>query len=692
MKKKYYLVALAGLMMTACSDENDSLFPGGGGTGHTDGKTITFVFPSTAQGVVPYSATASAAENELKTLDIYVFGEDTLNAAKPMVLEEIFRSGEAGSNFTLTKDGTSSVARISINPGNKKKFYFVANGRDQMALDNVELGITDTTTFVTKATNTLQGHIECPLLMSASYPASGELTVDDQQAGMSYTVELLRRMARFDLLNRCEDSGFKVTEISLRDVPGDNYIFENGQAAYTPNIVSLLPAIDFTAYTNNNYGESNSVFYMYPATAAEAENIKLSLIGETLAGEPQVYNVELKKNQKDTEFIPIKANNRYLLSILNIGTGILNATLEVEEWVVGDTVSVDAGRGTIKLSATPSGEGQSFSENILTLGAEPTLADSVTINVAADEEWELVYDRKEYDWVSVSELPGDSVMKSFQVTTLGANPSSKSGRQATILVQNVKRPAIKQPLIVKQAAQDASTGRYIDLSGALMSGNVLNISGERTDSVNISVSVPDGAQWNVTKSATATWFTVGEEAVQTRGAFAPVTGSGTFSVVATQNTDPLSGRADTAFITITGADGQVDLVQKVIVRQAARNLGTISVKARNAMLKDDGKYHIVKVPEAGFPELEADNADGVTGDNKRKVTVIAVSEWEYEITEGADWLSVSDESSRAASGYIYLYAAENEGEARTGEIVIRNTVDNTISQTIVVEQLAGNAE
>ncbi|WP_455628825.1 BACON domain-containing protein, partial [Parabacteroides chinchillae] len=689
MKKKYYLMALASMMMAACSDD-DSLFPGGPDNGNPAGKTITFVFPGTAQGVVPYAALATDAENELKTLDIYVFGEDSLAATpKPVILKEIFRSGEAGSSFTLTPVGTSYQATISVYPGEQKKFYFVANGRDNLSLDSLELGVTDTTAFLAKATNTLKGHIACPLLMSAAFPESGTITVPAAGLGGNQEVHLTRRMARFDVLNWCEESSFKISEIVLKDIPGSNSIFAQA-TPYTPTIVASLPIIDFTAYENSNYGESKSVFYMYPATAAETKNIKLSLVGETLAGAAQVYNVEFKKNQSDKNTISVLANNRYLLSILNVGSGTLDATLEVKDWMVGDTVNSDVTHGTIKLSVDAAGlkTGQTFADNTLSLPAATTgetATDSVTIKVAADEEWELV-NADSCDWIAFSVLPGDSVMKSFKLVTLTTNPSSKEDRVGTVIVRNVKRPSIKQPLIVKQAPNAVS---YIDLSGALLAGNVISFSGEKmsSDSMNIDVTVPAGATW--TASESATWFNLADKAVLTRADAGFTnnddgktgTDSGTFSIVAQKNeTD--QARMDS--ITITTTVNGIEVTQYIVVKQAAQNIGSIRLAARGTLVDKNNanNYIMAGVPESGFPdEAVIDETLGEqTAQGTRKVTVVAISEWNVSVESGADWLTISKSKTLVDgnNGYIGIKAAVNPTQAeRTAKLKISNTAKPT---------------
>lgn len=89
-------MALASLLMAVCSEDMETAGPDEG-NGGKDGRELTFLFSGTAQGYVPYTKAeggiASNAENELSTLDIYVFGEDSLSSAdpKPVVLEEILR-------------------------------------------------------------------------------------------------------------------------------------------------------------------------------------------------------------------------------------------------------------------------------------------------------------------------------------------------------------------------------------------------------------------------------------------------------------------------------------------------------------------------------------------------------------------------------------------------------------------------
>lgn len=690
-------MALAGLIMTSCSEDNDP-FSRDASQVEVAERQLTFLFPGTAQGVVPYSATASGAENELKTLDIYVFGEDTTSAApiRPMVLEEIFRSGEG---YVLTPAASDYTAAISVPAGNNKSFFFVANGREHLSLDSLVLHETDTLLFKQKMSNTLKGHIACPMLMSAQVDMPDVATV--LSGGNRVDVTLNRRMARFDILNNSETSGFVIYSVVLDSVPVNVPLFPVD--SYEAPLAGDFPVIDFTTMANSNAGETNSVFYLYPTTRTDGNGLTLALAGRDLAtNAPRVLPVVFKNYIAagvDDPYIAIEANNRYLVQVEDMGFGELDATLRVLEWVSGDTVNVNTGDGTIKLNVTA--PGVAFAGNTLTVAAEPTLNDSTVIGVAADGEWRLVVDKASEDWIGVSEVPAGQVQKEFKVTTLLPNPSSTEARQGVVMVQNVRRPSICQPLIVRQVSQDRATGRFLDLTGASVAGNFLSFSGEKTDSLNVRVDAPAGTGWIATKGTSATWFVFGNEsglrAATPGGASFEGNGTGTFSIVPQANTTE-NERIDTVTVTITrGGSYETDLVQKLIVRQAARNLGSIQLTCIG-LNNNDGSYS-VNIPATGFADQNTDIAAGHTGE--RQVRVKATTEWRVVIPEEATWLALqpvneSDYTLDAGTfnGYFMLKAsAQSPGaEARSATVRVENTQDDSIGMAITFTQAAGEEE
>lgn len=669
--------------MVSCSDDNDSLGPNGG-QGQSGQRELSFVFPGTAQGVVPYAVTALEDENELNTLDIYVFGVDSMSSVtpQPMVLEEIFRSGQG---YNLTGVGSDKQAKISVPAGNRKAFYFVANGREHFSLDSVELHVTDTATFKKKMGNSLKGHITCPMLMSAQLdmPDVATAIAAANTAGTGVKVELTRRVARFDIKNNSETSSFVIDKVVLTDVPGNAPLFP--MATYVAPRIAKMPVIDFSVLANSNAGVTNSVFYLYPVK--KTDDIGFSLVGTNLVTHaPQVLDVEFKEYRTKNP-VEVKANNRYLVEVEDLGSGELAATLRVIEWIVGDTVNVNTGDGTIKLSSTDAG----FGNNTLSVVAEP-LVDSVAIAVAADGEWELVVEDQYKDWIGVSTLPGDTVLKAFKVTTLLPNPSSKEIRQGVVMVQNVRRPSIRQPLIIKQAAQDPATGRFLDISGKAVAGNLLSFSGEKTDSdsLNVTISAPAGTNWKATKTATGTWFTFGNESTLKSaagdGSTFDGTGEATFSIVPTPHMDKNNPRVDTVIITVPkSGDQKTDLIQKLIIRQAAQNLGSITAKCIGL---SNGK---VSLPAGGF--TDKGTADGQHA-GERKVTVNATTQWKVIIPAGAGWLTQEGSIELidpSQNGCFYLKATANtaaDAAVRSAIVRIENTQDATIYQEIEFTQAA----
>ena len=680
MTQKYCLLALVGLLMGSCNDENDSFNPDKGGAASSG--ELTFVFPGTAKGVVPYAddIKASAQENELETLDIYVFGEDSLSSAtpKPMLLEEIFRSGVGASTdqgeqgFALSTVGDAKTATISVRSGKKKSFYFVANGRNQLAKDSVVLQITDTAVFRKKMSQQLEGHISGTLLMSGIADLADVTTATPTDC----KVTLVRRMARFDIRNNSEDTNFSIEKVLLGNVPSQTPLFAATSYPAT-NRLANLPAIDFTQ-DFANVGTASSVFYMYPADSTATKTISIALGGKIAnSGQAQVLNVALR-NLKDKQ-VGVEPNNRYLIDVETTGAGTLNATLTVLDWIEADTLNTETGHGNIKLS-----NANLTASNVLNVDAE-AMTTTETIEVAAEAEWQLVVDPSCQDWIEVTPVAAvapEVKVKAFTIQTTLANPNKSKVRQGVVMVQNVARPSLRQPLTIVQAA---NATRYIDLQGLAINNNQLLFSGEKTDkdSTNVTIDVPAGTAWSINKEASATWIRVENEALLTRAASEVRTGTGTetVSIVVDKNTTD-QARIDTLTIKVAGEDGKSDLIQKLVVRQAARNLGQITLKCFD--MTNDGK---VQLAAGGFPE------------GSRTVTVFATSEWSVEIpAEAQTWLSIDQVAGEditlqeGFNGYFKLQATANneaDAEERTATVGIINTVDPSIKKEITFVQAVG---
>lgn len=690
MKKGYYWMALSGLLMASCTEETEPVGPDVSG-GTPAGREISFVFPGTARGEVPYTkAIASEAENGLQTLDIYVFTEDTLSAKtpKPMLLEEIYRSDGTGTEekgFALGTSADAKTAKISVSPGENKSFYFVANSRGERSLDGVELNVTDTTAFRKLMTNKQEGLLACPLLMSAVC----DTTMSTVKGNIK--VSLTRRVARFDISNDALATKFVIQKIGLENVPQWGPIFPG--TGYATERLAKLPVIDFSSLENSNAGETYSVFYLYPLSEAEMtkSGVKLTMIGQNTDGVAQIVDVPIQ-NYETKKPIAITPNNRYKVVVEERGLGTLTATLTVLDWEPGDTLDVQPDLGTIALRYDEPQipvEGVSFTNNTLTVGsAKIEDADAIRINVECGSEWELVPDGN--NWITAiikntkdaagGDAAGDNV--DYIAITTTANPGS-SPREGTVIVQNKIRPSVRQPLVIRQSGAT----KYIDVTadlkweaGVSFGSNQLNLPGLLSnattddDKFTVTLKVAASAAWEMTSGETlgdGNWATVTAD-----------TDNNTLTVVAAQNKTKDNNRDVEITLQLTD---DATITQTVKIHQSAPDFGTIRLSC-----KDMGENGSVTVPATGF----ANDADHVEG--KSKISVAANTEWKYQIRyDGdpdnpdaeivSDWLTVDDKTiiKGTQNGSVSVTARENEATAkRAATVIIVNTVDNYVSSSI----------
>lgn len=627
MKKGYYWMALAGLLVTSCTEETEPTGPEVGG-GLQTVREISFVFPGTARGEVPYTkAIASEVENELQTLDIYVFSEDTLSSKtpKPMVLEEIYRSDGAGTEekgFVLGTSEDSQTAKISVSQGEQKSFYFVANSRGVRSLDEVELNVTDTTAFRKLMTNNQEGLLACPILMSAVC----DTTMSTVKGNIK--VSLTRRVARFDILNDASATKFVIQKIGLENVPQAGPVFP--VAAYSTARLAKLPVIDFNSLENSNAGETNSVFYLYPLAEAEMtkSEVKLTMIGQNTDGVPQIVDVPIQ-DYETKKPIAIKPNNRYKVVVEERGLGTLTATLMVLDWEAGDTLNVQPDLGTIALKykepAVPNNN-VAFNNNILTLGADKIEeAGAIRIDVESGSEWELVADGS--DWFTATikkdeDALGDEGVSSSEnvnyiaITTTANQSQSKC--EGMVIVQNKIRPSVRQPLVIRQAGAT----KYIDVTadlkweaGVSFSNNQLNLPGllsnaaSADDKFSVTLKVAASASWKMTSQGTlgdGNWATVTAD-----------TDNNTLTVTASQNKTKDNVREVEITLQLTD---DATTTWTIKIHQTAPDFGTIKLSC-----KDVGEDGNVAISADGF----AEDANHVGG--KSKISVAANTEWEYQV-------------------------------------------------------------
>lgn len=679
---------VAALLLGGCTD-NDEL----AGAGQperpavADGQ-ITFLVSNSSKGVTHYPVTkaiATEAENKIDTLDVYVFGRDQTKESETVyVLETVYRGME---NMNVSDKGGQKQVTLSVTEGTKF-FYFVSNGRDQRALDEITVGETTKEQFREKITNLQEAPLACPLLMTDTcmYAVSddGTVTLNGTTAHTpTDPVEILlkRRMARFDVKNDKYGSQFILKKITLSHVPERNSLFEGVDfGADTTFSDASFPAIDFAAMENANVGETPSVFYLYPVSAEKAKNVKIMLEGTNLDGKtPQVYNLELKETQEtDAKYMDIRSNYRYILSIRSVDAKKLSAVLTVEDWITGDTVKVNTDLGGIALkmededeegTAIPQFPGtRSFQNlpgggNLLTLPADAIAGDSVTITVAAESEWKIRTDSI-YDWIGLSEEV-KGLQKYFRVTTLKPNPSKDNYREATVLVYNAYEASINQPLVIRQSA---NTTADIALSGERIAADNLYAPAEGLTEELVKVNATGITDWTASVRAECTWINLDPST-------ATAIATTDLKLTLTENDSYTEERVDTVFIKGTysitpSGDHQAAsqaLERRLVVRQAKKSPGSIELSLR------------------GDVELRPE-ANTLTID----VTASAGSAWTASILgdgDGALTLATPSDGKGTGNGQITLtLSANTTANGRKDTLLVRSDRNEKIFQKVAFRQ------
>ncbi|WP_102408955.1 BACON domain-containing protein [Parabacteroides bouchesdurhonensis] len=685
MKKKYYCaMALATLMMGACTDDTDlgqGGIPGGGSSAAQDGRTeLKFVLGGFGGGVVSYGpAVTVAGENELRTLDIFVFGKDTFpdGTERPdgkMLLEEIFRSdgtSASGDKIEITNNGTESTAAISLMGKNRKRLYFVGNGRNQDAFNQFKLGETDTTAFASGLTNKLTGHIACPLLMTADYAINIADSLKKGDAGVDWNnsidIVLKRRMARFDIVNTSVDSRFFIEWIQLENPRSQAYLFDdaahgteadattnaNGYWSKLTDLWTTSERIDFKAVDNANNGDALAAFYTYPApkgtapTLDEAKDFSIVLGGRSGAagdGDPVLYPVLLRKDQQDAATaMTVDANHRYVINVLSVGTNYITATINVLDWNVADTIIQHAGYGTFGLSAPAETGTIDEGKNTLVL-ADNSIKANQKITVAASTEWtaEVI---KGDDWLSLTAPAAGTVAKELVFETTKANPSSEKPRTGAIIFRNVMRPSITQTLLVEQPVNDSGThlnvGEPKGIVGLSIEGDTIVLPGYDLR-VAIPVESTDG---------TPTITNAGD------GIFATTAMNATSDSLILTMAENKTGTVKRGTVKVAGTT----LEQTLAIRQMPQSLGIIRLVCPTIAI-DKQTLNI--------------GADALAA---TEVTVNADSEWTFDgHTDNTgftqDWVTISNITNPTGTGSFEIAATANDTyAARSISLKLVNT-------------------
>lgn len=330
-KKIIYLVLTVTLLFfVACTDDHET----GGGDPPQSGD-ITFVLPGVFRGASSYADPPVASDEEkfLDELTIFMFNDAS------GILEKIFETNliTYAKVDDVTHSATINLTRIS----GKKTFYFLING-DEASIDfkSLVVGVTPESEFIEIVSDKNTEIITTPLLMSGKTTVTTVESPDPDEL----KVPIRRRVARFDVENDSVITNFKIEKIYISKANLRTYIFSNATGTPPKTIeTDNYKPIDFTVLDNENEGETNSVFYLYP-TEFETGKTEISFVGLS-GGERKTYNLHLENP------VAIEANARYVLKAKQIDINNVEFSLNIEKWTDGSEHSTDPSSELVEFSA-----------------------------------------------------------------------------------------------------------------------------------------------------------------------------------------------------------------------------------------------------------------------------------------------------------------------------------------------------
>lgn len=374
---KLYGISLLSLLLsvTACTSETEEPFKGSG-TDTLPDETRREVM-LTLKNKLSVAKTkagdeiATAAENKILSLDIYVFGSKTEDGTYTYQERLCYRENSAdmpsGSEITAFEliakgnDGKETTALLTLKKGLFVKLYCVANQSKLIdpatgAAYNSFVPLTQSApgqpgNVVTDGTPkeadfklfqsiqldpaTAADILTTPLPMTGAYTTPLDLTDFSVSARLQLGFRLTRSVARFDIINDAAASRFTIQSVSMANG-------RKGVSLFPLKVTGTLPAAggDLITYPARpfdgekaNEGTCTGAFYTWPSLVEDGGYLILSGTYATNQTEntPVTYKVPFKP-EGDGNYIEVSQNHRYTVNITKADEYHLDFTIDVADW------------------------------------------------------------------------------------------------------------------------------------------------------------------------------------------------------------------------------------------------------------------------------------------------------------------------------------------------------------------------
>lgn len=392
---------LAGLLAwTACTSEYEHPIDKGidGGTGDPTRREVLLtlknnlsVSPSTTKA----GEIATPDENAIETLDVYVFGSEEENGVYTFQERFAYRpdglpipAGATPLELTaIPGKNNNTTAKLTPKKGLYVRLYCIANQKElkdpaklrdtanpanpteplvfadpnQTVADSLFVSLVMTATgengssvmisrpgspteqeFLTYRTPFIDPASAADTLASP-LPMSGALTVPIDLTDLAISshintgIRLTRMVARFDIVNKTEQSNFRITSVSMGNGRKAATFFPIKPCGNQPAAASDLivyPSRKFEG-KNANVGNCTGAFYTWPSPTKDQGHLLLKGIyhvNKTDSTEV-TYTIPFKTdNGENSTYLDIAHNHRYIVSIIDADPYQLKCTLTTADW------------------------------------------------------------------------------------------------------------------------------------------------------------------------------------------------------------------------------------------------------------------------------------------------------------------------------------------------------------------------
>ena len=340
-------------------------------------KPVTSKAASATAGTKAETPIATAAENAISTLDVYVFGATQENGNYTF-LERFAYRADANDKLpqdatelqlnTTDADGNETNGLLKLKKGLFVKLYCIANNTAFIdPANNKEIKPADFTpitfaegedgnpklaaegsphesTFISWHTRLLTATVEAdtlatPLAMAGVYTTPIDLTSFDNSARVQIGFKLTRLAARFDIDNKAGDSRFIIETVSIGNGRRGSGFFPirvyGDLPKAKPDELITYPERAFYGDNANN-GLCTGAFYAYPSP--KDDKAFLILKGKYKVNETEMKNVsyQIPFTQQapdgNAAWLDIANNHRYTIAITQAAPYHLDANISVADW------------------------------------------------------------------------------------------------------------------------------------------------------------------------------------------------------------------------------------------------------------------------------------------------------------------------------------------------------------------------